>query len=149
VPLQILLFIAAGIAVGIAIAVIVPATTGGSGGRTVHVTLRVYDGTLRKPGVPCSGGAGYVAIHEGAAWEIVDPVADRRLDRGKLPAGVAVRIGSPVAGAAVEPSACELRFDADLPDLAKYSLVLPDSRPIRFDRSAFGRDAKLELRIPQ
>src|SRR5262249_37080240 len=122
--------------------------TTGKSGRRVHVTLRVYDEALRKPGEPCSGAGGYVAIHEGARWEMQDPIAHKRLDRGKLPAGTAVRTGTPVQGAAVEPTACQLRFVAHLPDRGLYWLVLPGAHQIEFDRAQFGRDAKLDLRIP-
>jgi hypothetical protein len=142
-----LLFAAIGVAVAVVLALVVPGRSG-PGGRTVHVIFRVADGTLRKPGATCSGGGGYLYVHRGAPYTVVDAVTGDRLAKGDLPTGTAVRTGNPIAGAAVEQSACELRFDVVIPDRTHYELHLAQGRTVPFDRGQFGRDAVLRLEVP-
>lgn len=142
-----LLFAAVGVGVAVVLALVVPGRSG-SDGRTVHVIFRVADDSLRKPGETCSGGGGYLYVHRGAPYTFVDAVTGDRLAKGELPTGVAVRTGTPIAGAAVEPTACELRFDIRIPDRTHYALHLAQGRPVPFDRGQFGRDAVLRLQLP-
>jgi hypothetical protein len=113
-------------------ALLVTAGCGGGGGDTTQLRLVVADKSIRREGVECAGALPYQYVHAGAPFRIEagdgDVVAE-----GELPAGRA-RNAEPSVDWEVEriPTFCVVDFDVDLPDAARYRLLLERGRPLEF-----------------
>lgn len=119
---------------------------GCGGGSGIGVTVAVGDFALRKPGSSCSGSGGYLWIHRGTAYVLSD-AAGKELARGELPSGTARRVQDPIAGAAVEPTACVMSFSVRAPTRRRYVVRLSGSGRDVVRRPSLRGDA-LTVRVP-
>jgi hypothetical protein len=119
------------------------AACGGSG---VDAELRIVvpDKNIREEGVECSGARPFRAIHRGTAYSIEDGAGEIVAD-GELPTGRAEN-ADPSVDWGVEriPTLCVFDVEVDLPERARYRLVLPDTLPVEFERRLLG-DEPLRL----
>lgn len=117
----------------------------GGGGDELEARLRIVvpDNNIREEGVECAGARPFRAIHRGTDFEIRadgETVAD-----GELPTGLSVNADPDVDwGVDRIPTVCVFDVEVDVPDRARYRLVLPDTVPVDFERRHLG-DEPLRL----
>jgi hypothetical protein len=130
--------------VAVLAAVVLVAACGGDSGIDAELRIVVPDNNIREEGVECAGARPFRAIHRGTAYSIEDPAGEVVAD-GELPAGRAEN-ADPSVDWGVEriPTVCVFDVDVDLPERARYRLVLPDTLPVEFERSQLG-DEPLRL----
>ena len=100
----------------------------------------VPDNNIREEGVECAGARPFRAIHRGTGYSIEDPAGEVVAD-GELPAGRAEN-ADPSVDWGVEriPTVCVFGVEVDLPERARYRLVLPDTLPLEFERRLLGEE---------
>jgi hypothetical protein len=116
----------------------------GASGIDAELRIVVPDNNIREEGVECAGARPFRAIHRGTAYSIEDGAGDVIAD-GELPTGRAEN-ADPSVDWGVEriPTVCVFDVEVDLPERARYRLVLPDTRPVEFERRLLG-DEPLRL----
>jgi hypothetical protein len=124
--------------VAVAAAVALVAACGGDGGVDAELRVVVPDNNIREEGVECAGARPFRAIHRGTAYSIEDPAGEVVAD-GELPSGRAEN-ADPSVDWGVEriPTVCVFELEVDLPERARYRLVLPDTLPVEFERRLLG-----------
>lgn len=130
--------------VAVVAAVALVAACGGDGGIDAELRVVVPDNNIREEGVECAGARPFRAIHRGTAYSIEDPAGEVVAD-GELPSGRAEN-ADPSVDWGVEriPTVCVFDVEADLPERARYRLVLPETLPVEFERRLLG-DEPLRL----
>ncbi len=105
----------------------------GSGGSRVEIV--VPDNNIREEGAECAGARPFRQIRRGAEYAI-EAGASELLVQGELPAGTAVN-ADPSIDWGVEriPTVCVFELEVELPERARYRLVLPETLPLEFDGS--------------
>jgi hypothetical protein len=127
--------------VAVLAAVVLAAACGGQSGIDAELRIVVPDNNIREEGVECAGARPFRAIHRGTAYSIEDGAGEVVAD-GELPAGTAEN-ADPSVDWGVEriPTVCVFDLDVDLPERARYRLVLPDTVPVEFERRLLGEEA--------
>ena len=127
--------------VAVLAAVVLAAACGGQSGIDAELRIVVPDNNIREEGVECAGARPFRAIHRGTAYSIEDGAGEVVAD-GELPAGTAEN-ADPSVDWGVEriPTVCVFDLDVDLPERARYRLVLPDTLPLEFERRLLGEEA--------
>ena len=129
--------------------VAVLAGCGGSGEDTfdARIALVVPDTNLREEGGECAGARPFRHVHKGTPFRIEagdgSVVAD-----GELPAGKAANADPSIDWNSPKiPTVCVMTFDVELPERARYSIVIEGSVPTAFDRSLVheGETTRLQL----
>ena len=118
----------------------------GGGGSDVDARLSVVvpDNNIRAEGEECAGATPFRAIHRGTAFTIEDAdgavVAD-----GELPTGHATNADPRIDWESERfPTVCVFEVEVGLPKRDRYSLVLPKTLPLGFERRLLG-DEPLRL----
>jgi hypothetical protein len=104
---------------------------GGSGDET-HLRLVVRDKNIREEGVECAGARPYHHVHKGAPFTVEDANGSV-VAEGTLPSGRAEN-AEPGIDWGVEriPTFCVLELEVELPERARYRLLLERGRPLEF-----------------
>jgi hypothetical protein len=120
---------------------------GGGDGDPTHLRLVVADKSIRREGVECAGALPFQYVHAGAPFRIETGDGDV-VAEGELPAGRA-RNAEPDIDWEVEriPTVCVVDFDVDLPDAARYRLLLERGRPLVFAVDPRTQDKPIALVI--
>lgn len=118
--------------VAVLTAVALVAACGGGDGIDAELQIVVPDNNIREEGVECAGARPFRAIHRGTAYSIED-LAGEVLADGELPSGRAEN-ADPSVDWGVEriPTVCVFDVEVDLPERARYQLVLTDTLPVEF-----------------
>jgi hypothetical protein len=120
---------------------------GACGGSGIDAELRIVvpDNNIREEGVECAGARPFRAVHRGAAYSIEDGAGEIVAD-GELPTGRAEN-ADPSVDWGVEriPTVCVFDVEVDLPERARYRLVLPDTLPVEFERRLLEQEQPLRL----
>ena len=118
--------------VAVLTAVALVAACGGGDGIDAELQIVVPDNNIREEGVECAGARPFRAIHRGTAYSIED-LAGEVLADGELPSGRAENADPSVDwGAERIPTVCVFDVAVDLPERARYQLVLTDTLPVEF-----------------
>jgi hypothetical protein len=118
---------------------------GGGDDIEARLTVVVPDNNIREEGSECSGARPFRAVHRGTSFTIEDGEGEV-VAEGELPAGVATN-----ADPAIDwkddliPTVCAFELDVGLPERARYTLVLPDTLPVEFERRLLDADERLRL----
>ena len=126
--------------VAVLAAVVLVAACGGDSGIDAELRIVVPDNNIREEGVECAGARPFRAIHRGTDYSIEDPAGEVVAD-GELPPGRAEN-ADPSVDWGVEriPTVCVFDVDVDLPERARYRLVLPETLPLEFERRLLGEE---------
>jgi hypothetical protein len=122
------------------------AAAGCGGGNGVDAKLRIVvpDNNIREEGMECSGARPFRAIHRGTSFS-VEAVGGGVVAEGELPAGRAENADPSVDwGVKQIPTHCVFDVEVDLPEQARYRLLLPQAVPLEFERRHLG-DEPLRL----
>jgi hypothetical protein len=122
------------------------AAAGCGGGDGVDAKLRIVvpDNNIREEGVECSGARPFRAIHRGTSYSV--EAGGGVVAEGELPGGRAENADPSVDwGVELIPTYCVFDVDVDLPERARYRLLLPEAVPLEFDRSQLDSDEPLRL----
>jgi hypothetical protein len=112
------------------------------GGR---ISVVVPDNNIREEGVECAGARPFRQIRRGTEFAI-EAGGGEVVARGELPAGTAVNADPDVDwGVERIPTVCVFELDVELPEHARYRLVLPETRPLEFDGALLGRADPVRL----
>jgi hypothetical protein len=115
---------------------------GCGGGADVDARLEIVvpDNNIRAEGEECSGATPFRAIHRGTAFQIEDGSGSAVAD-GELPTGRATNADPGVDWKTERfPTVCIFDVEVDLPERARYRLVLPNTLPLEFERRLLGND---------
>ena len=110
----------------------------GGGGVDAELRIVVPDQNIREEGVECAGARPFRAVHRGTEYSIEDSAGEVVAD-GELPTGRAEN-ADPTIDWGVDriPTVCVFDVEVDLPERARYRLVLPDTLPVEFERRLLG-----------
>jgi hypothetical protein len=124
------------------LAAVVAAGCGGGGDAKLRIV--VPDNNIREEGTECSGARPFRAIHRGTSFSV--EAGGSVVAEGELPAGRAEN-ADPSVDWGVEriPTHCVFDVEVDLPERARYRLLLPEAVPLEFDGSLLGGDEPLRL----
>jgi hypothetical protein len=125
------------------LAALTVAGCGGGDGLEAKLRIVVPDNNVREEGTECSGARPFRAIHRGTPFSV--EAGGGVVAEGELPAGRAEN-ADPSVDWGVEriPTYCVFDLEVDLPERARYRLLLPEAVPLEFDRSLLG-DEPLRL----
>jgi hypothetical protein len=124
--------------------VLVAGCGGGGGDVDAQLEIVVPDNNIRAEGQECTGATPFRAIHRGTAFTIEDG-SGTRVGDGELPSGRATNADPGIDWESERfPTVCVFDVELDLPERARYRLVLPDTLPVEFERRLLG-DEPLRL----
>jgi hypothetical protein len=126
-------------AAALAVAV-VAAGCGGDADVDARLELVVPDNNIRAEGEECSGATPFRAIHRGTSFTVVDGGGAAVAD-GKLPTGRATNADPGIDWKTERfPTVCVFEVRVGLPERVRYRLVLPEARPLAFERRLLGEE---------
>ncbi len=117
---------------------------GGGADVDARLAIVVPDNNIRAEGDECSGARPFRAIHRGTTFTIEDGDG-AVVAEGELPAGRATNADPNIDWETDRfPTVCVFDVEVGLPERARYRLVLPETRPLEFERRFLG-DEPLRL----
>jgi hypothetical protein len=118
---------------------------GGDADMDARLSIVVPDNNIREEGAECAGARPFRAIHRGTRFTIEDE-AGQEVAEGELPAGVAANADPGIDWEDdLIPTVCTFEVEVGLPERARYTLVLPETIPLEFERTLLERGEPLRL----
>jgi hypothetical protein len=137
------------ISVAVAAAACGPAPEeGGPGDVRLTMQVLVRDGTIRNPGVECSGSRPFLYVHANAAYRVEDAATEEPLLTGSLPAGTAIEAYDEDLGVPRVPTFCLVSWPVVLPPRDEYRLVLEEGEPVAFRAADVDAENRITIVVP-
>ena len=113
--------------------------------QTARIRLVVPDNNIREEGVECAGARPFRQVHRGTEFS-VEAGDGEVVAEGELPAGTAENADPSIDwGVDRIPTVCVMELEVELPERARYRLVVPGAVPVEFDAALLDQDEPVRL----